>query len=112
MKVDKFNDFSDNSYCGTLRRVESHLDWRLSMNNIFTGIMLTTLLVMVGLLPACSAVGLGGTTTMQKDFTNFTSVDVEDTFEVEIAQSNSFSTTVVIAKDLRDYVDVSKEGKH
>ena len=63
------------------------------------------------LLSACETTGPGGLVTEERDFTNFTYVDVEGTFNVEIVQSDSFSITISADRSFFDYVAVSKEGK-
>jgi hypothetical protein len=73
-------------------------------------IMLVALLVVVMALPGCS-LSLGGAKTEKKDFTNFTRLDVKDIFAVEIVQADSYSITITFDEDLRDYIDVAKEGE-
>jgi len=63
------------------------------------------------LFSACTSTGPGSLVTEEKEFTDFTAVDVEGTFEVEITQSESFSITVSADPDFFDYVTVAKEGK-
>lgn len=62
------------------------------------------------LLSGCEVTGPGGVVTEEKDFADFTYVDVEGTFEVEIIQSDSFSTSVSADESFFDYIAVSKEG--
>ncbi|MFC2010808.1 head GIN domain-containing protein [Chloroflexota bacterium] len=58
----------------------------------------------------CGTNGLGNIVTEENDFTDFTYVEVEDTFDVEITQSESFSVTVSADESFADYVAVSREG--
>jgi len=46
--------------------------------------------------------------TEEKDFTDFTHLQVEGTFDVEIIQSESFSITITADESLFDYIEVSK----
>ena len=46
------------------------------------------------LLSACTITGPGSVVTEEKDLTDFTYVDVEGTFDIEIVQSDSFSITI------------------
>ena len=62
------------------------------------------------LLSGCEVTGPGGVVTEEKDFADFTYVDVEGTFEVEIIQSDSFSTSVSADESFFDYIAVTKEG--
>ena len=63
------------------------------------------------LLSACTVIGPGSIVTEEKDFADFFYVDVEGTFEVEITQSDSFSTTISADESSFDYIAVSKEGE-
>ncbi len=63
------------------------------------------------LLSACTVIGPGSIVTEEKDFADFSYVDVEGTFEVEIIQSDSFSTTISADESFFDYVAVSKVGQ-
>jgi len=62
------------------------------------------------LLSGCEVTGPGGVVTEEKDFTDFTYVDVGSAFEVEIIQSDSFSTSVSADESFFDYIAVTKEG--
>jgi len=79
------------------------------MNRSFLAISLAIALSTVVLLAGCASVG--STVTETKEFTNFTNVDVENTFQVEIVQASSFSATLTVHKDLLDYISVSQEGE-
>ena len=84
------------------------------MKKAIMPITLVTVLTAVALFSGCSVTmpgSVGNVVTEEKDFTDFTSVDVEDTFEVEIIQSDSFSITVSADDSFFDYVAVSKEGE-
>ena len=49
-------------------------------------IILVAVLAAAALLSECGTTGLGNIVTEEKDFTDFTYVEVEGTFEVEITQ--------------------------
>ncbi len=80
------------------------------MRKAIISITLAAVLVTSALFSGCEVTGPGGIVTEEKDFTDFTYVDVEDTFEVEIIQSDSFSTTVSADESFFDYIAVTKEG--
>lgn len=80
------------------------------MSKAIITIMLVTTLTALALLPGCTTTGVGKVVTEEKDFTDFTYVDIEGTFEVEITQSDSFSVTIRADEDFYDYVAVAKEG--
>lgn len=69
-------------------------------------IFLVVILAVTTLFSGCS-----GVYTEKKDFSNFTAVDVENIFTVEIVQSNTFSIEITANEGLREYVDVSQEGE-
>ena len=72
---------------------------------------LVAVLTVLVLLSGCTTTGLGGLVTEEKNFTDFTHVEVEGSFEVEITQSDSFSTTISADSNFFDYVAVAKEGE-
>jgi len=74
-------------------------------------IILATVLTVVALFSGCRATTPGGVITEEKEVADFTSIEIEGTFEVEITQSDSFSTTVSADENFYDFVTVSKEGE-
>jgi len=80
------------------------------MRKTFILIILAAVLPAIALLLGCRATGPGSVVTEEKDVADFTSVDVSGTFEVEIIQSDSFSTTISADESFFDYIAVSKEG--
>ncbi|MFC2072414.1 head GIN domain-containing protein [Chloroflexota bacterium] len=80
-------------------------------------ITLVAVLAAAALLSGCAltgpgnAVTEGNVVTEEKDFTDFTRVQVEGTFEVEIIRSDSFSIIISADESLFDYVEVSKVGE-
>lgn len=81
------------------------------MRKTIISIILVAVLTAVALASGCRVTGLGNIVTEEKDFTDFTYVEVEGTFEVEITRSESFSVTVSADESFFDYVAVSKEGE-
>lgn len=81
------------------------------MRKSIISIVLVAVLTTAALASGCSVPGLGNTVTEGKDFTGFSCVDVGDVFEVEIVQSDSFSTTITADDVFADYIAVSKEGE-
>lgn len=66
-----------------------------------------------GLLAGCVGgvvVGSGNLDTQEMDFSDFTRVEVSSAFEVEIAQSGSYSVSITADDNLFDYIQVSKQG--
>ena len=55
--------------------------------------------------------GSGNVKTENFNFSDFGRVDISSAFEVEIAQSSSYSVAVTVDDNLFKYVDVSKEGE-
>jgi len=83
------------------------------MKKVLILFILLTVLASIPLLSGCEITGTGSgkIITEEKDVTDFTSIDVEGTFEVEIIRSDSFSTTITADSSYFDYVAVSKEGE-
>ncbi len=68
---------------------------------------LVAILAAAMVVSGCSG---GSTVTQKKDFANFTSIEAENAFNVEITQGTTFTTSVTVSKDLVDYLAVSLEG--
>lgn len=81
------------------------------MRKAIVPITLAVLTAAALVFSGCSLTGQRGAVTEKKDFTNFTQVDVQDIFEVEITQSDLFSITITTDADLHDYIAISKEGE-
>ena len=80
------------------------------MRKAITVIMLVSVLISAALFMGCSTTTPGNVVTEEKDFSNFTRVDVSGTFNVEITQSDSFSTVITADTSFYDYVEVAKSG--
>lgn len=72
---------------------------------------LAAVLTAAALLIGCTTTGPGSVVSEEKDLTDFTYVEVEGTFEVEITQSDSFSITISADSSFFDYVAVTKAGE-
>ena len=81
------------------------------MRKVIIPITLAAVLTTAVLHTGCVPTGPENVITEEKDFTDFTHVDVEGTFEVEIIQSDSFSTTISADESFFDYIAVDKEGE-
>jgi len=57
-----------------------------------------------------SAINSGSVVTKEMDFSDFSNVEVDSSFKVEITRSDSYRVTVTANKKLFDYVDVTKSG--
>jgi hypothetical protein len=55
-------------------------------------------------------VGSGELVTEEKDFTDFTIVEVGWSFEVEISQSDSYSINITADDNMLDYIEVSAQA--
>lgn len=55
-------------------------------------------------------VGSGRLDTQEKDFSDFTAIDVRDAFDVQITKSSSYSLSITADDNLFDYIEVSKTG--
>ncbi len=73
-------------------------------------VMLIAVLTATALISGCGVTGAGEIITEEKDFTDFTYVDVGSAFEVKIVQANRFNVTIRADEGLVDYVVVSKVG--
>jgi hypothetical protein len=81
------------------------------MRKVIIPITLATVLTTATLHTGCVPTGPENVITEEKDFTDFTHVEVEGTFEVEIIQSDSFSITISADESVFDYIAVSKVEK-
>jgi len=82
----------------------------LIMKKAIISVMLVTVLISAVLCGGCSTTAPGNVVTEERDFTNFTKVDVSGTFNVEITQSDTFSIVVTADTSFFDYVEVAKSG--
>lgn len=82
------------------------------MKKAIVGVLVVVLLTS-GLLVGCkgAVTGSGKLKTEEYNFSGFDQVDISSAFEVEIAQSSSYSFTVTVDDNLFKYVDVSKKGE-
>ncbi len=60
--------------------------------------------------PSDGAEGPGNVVTQEMDLADFTAVEVENAFVVDVTESDSFSVTVRVDDDVLDLLDVSKVG--
>lgn len=81
------------------------------MKKAIIPITLVAVLTAAALLLGCTITGVEEVTTEEKDITDFTYVDIEGAFDVEIVQSDSFSIIISADESFFDYVAVSKEGE-
>ncbi len=80
--------------------------------------VLVSLAVVGALLAAaCGGVGHGRTqgsghiVTEERDFTEFTALDIENIFDTEIVQSDSFNVTITADDNVQEFVKVSQDGE-
>lgn len=73
-------------------------------------VVASILILTVALFSGCSANITGKLITEEKDFSDFTEVDVEGVFDIEIVKSDSFSVTISGDEGFFDYIAVEKEG--
>ena len=73
--------------------------------------MLAAVLIVPAIFSGCTEAGTGDVITEEKDFADFTHVDVGSAFEVEITRSDSFSVIISADESLFDLVEVSRVGE-
>ncbi len=73
-------------------------------------VVASILILTVALFAGCSASVTGKLITEEKDFANFTEVDVEGAFDIEIVEAGSFSVIISGDEGFFDYIAVEKEG--
>ncbi|MFC2070870.1 head GIN domain-containing protein, partial [Chloroflexota bacterium] len=87
------------------------------MRKLFIPFILAAVLVVPALFLGCdedSPIRIGVTEeviTEEKDFADFTEVDIGSAFEVEITRSDTFSVVVSADESLFDYIEVTKSGQ-
>ena len=75
-------------------------------------IVVASAIILLGELSPTSEtiVGSGNLVTQQKDFSDFSAIEVSSAFEVEISQSSFYSISVTADDNVIDYIQVSKTG--
>ena len=81
------------------------------MKKAIIPITLVAALAIATIIPGCAAAGPGNIVTEERDFIDFSYIEVEGTFEIKITQSDSFSVIVSADNSFFDYIAVSKEGE-
>ncbi|MFC2020543.1 head GIN domain-containing protein [Chloroflexota bacterium] len=87
------------------------------MKNTITLVAITAVLIATALFSGCTEAGLGERNaekeeviTEERDFADFTYLDVSAAFNVEITRSDSFSVIISADKSLFDLIEVSRVG--
>jgi hypothetical protein len=76
---------------------------------VATVIVVASAIIFLGnFLPITEVVGSGDLTTQQKEFSDFSAIDVSSGFEVEISQSNIYSISVTADENIIEYIQLSK----
>jgi hypothetical protein len=75
-------------------------------------IVVASAIILLGnMLPSSETIiGSGNLITQQKDFVDFSAIEVSNAFHVEISQSSFYSISVTADDNVIDYVEVSKTG--
>ena len=81
------------------------------MSRVTIPITLIILLTISAVFAGCGATVPGNIVTEEKDFTDFTYVDVGSAFEFEITRSDTFSVIISADESLFDLVGVSRSGE-
>ena len=76
--------------------------WRIGV-----ALVISFLLVIPLVGPGCSDASV----TNPYDFSSFTRLDVQNTFDTQVTQSSTFSVTITSSKALLDYLSVQQEGE-
>jgi hypothetical protein len=79
----------------------------MKIRRILLALVIISLLTIPMMATGCSDSSITNT----YDYTNFTKLDIENAFDVEIVQSETYGITVTSSKTLLDYLAVSKEGQ-
>jgi hypothetical protein len=92
----------------------------ISLKNLRNEKALSTLIVLIIVsVIVVAAIGVaviyfwsipGQVITQEKEYSDFTSVDVGSAFQVDITQSNSYSVVIKASETILDKIDVTKEG--
>jgi len=76
-----------------------------------TLIIVASAIILLGSwLPTSEIVGSGNLVTQQKDFSDFSAIEVSSAFEVEISQSSFYGISITADDNVIDYIQVSKTG--
>lgn len=73
--------------------------------------LLATASIIATLLAGCATTAPGGMVTEEKDFTDFTRVEVDGTFDIRITRSEEYSITLTSDKSFSDYIAVTRKGE-
>jgi|WetSurMetagenome_2_1015567.scaffolds.fasta_scaffold125186_2 hypothetical protein len=79
----------------------------MKIKRILTALIIVSLLAIPVSATGCS----DSSTTNTYDYNDFTKLDIENAFDVDIVQSGTYGITVTSSKTLKDYLSVSKEGQ-
>ncbi len=82
------------------------------MKRVIVAVLMVAILTL-GLLVGCggTVTGSGNPDTQEFNFSDFTRVDVQHAFELEVTQSDSYSVIITADDNLFDYIQVSKSGE-
>jgi hypothetical protein len=67
--------------------------------------------VMLSAMPMTASACSGGSVTTPQDFKDFTRLDVQNAFDVEVVQSGTFNVEITSSEALLDYLSVTKAGE-
>jgi hypothetical protein len=68
-------------------------------------------IVIVLAMPLTASACSGGSQTTPQDVKDFTRLDVQNAFDVEVRQSDTFSVEITASEALLDYISVNKTGE-
>ena len=74
---------------------------------VFTALLIVIVMAMPLVAYGCS----DRSVTSPYDFSDFTRLDIENAFDVQVIQSGTFGVTITSSKALLDYLSVAKEGE-
>jgi len=79
------------------------------VKKVFIPVVLTSVLLLTLLSAGCNGgTAAGEVITEEKDFSNFTSVEIGSAFDFDIKQSDTYSVIIEADESLFDYVEVSQ----
>ncbi len=74
-------------------------------------VIFTLVLIITILFSGCGMAGSGEVLTQEKDFTNFTNIDIGSAFDFEIIRADTYSVVIKVDESLSDYVEVTQSGQ-
>jgi hypothetical protein len=78
------------------------------MRKIGRLVIFTLVLVLIFIFSGCGISASGEVLTQEKDFTNFTYIDIGSAFDFEIIRADTYSVVIKVDESLSDYIEVTQ----